>query len=301
MCRDLERRIFPADVLAGRLDFCIAQCSAVHVVRARLVWRTYANNRLAADQRRLVGYFLGFFDRGIDRLRIVAFDVAHHVPAVSFETLRGIVGVPAVDVAVDGDVVVVPECGQLAQTPGSGQGAGFVRDAFHHAAVAHEDPGAVVDDLVAGLVEFVGQQFLSHRHTDGVGDALAQRAGGRFDADGVTVFRVARGLGVHLAEALQLFDRQVIAGQVQQRVHQHGAVAVGLHEAVTVGPLRIDRVVAQVMVPQHLSDLGHAHRRAGVPGVGLLYGIHRQHANRAGDVIEFRGGYITCRSHCPAS
>ena len=237
----------------------------------------------------------------VDRFGIVTLHIGDDVPAVGFKTFGCVVGKPAVDVAVDGDVVVVPEGDQLAQTPGTGQRAGFVRDAFHHATVAHEHISVVVDDFVAGLVEFVGQQFFRHRHTHGVGDALTQRAGGGFDADGITVFGVTRCLGVHLTETLQLFHRQVVAGQVQQRVNQHGAVAVGLHETIAVCPFRIGRIVAQVMVPQHLGDFRHAHRCAGVAGVGLLYGIHRQHANRAGDVIEFWGGYITCRSHFTAS
>jgi hypothetical protein len=38
---------------------------------------------------------------------------------------------------------------QLVQLPGAGQGAGLVADAFHHAAVAHEHIGVVVDDGVA--------------------------------------------------------------------------------------------------------------------------------------------------------
>ena len=33
-----------------------------------------------------------------------------------------------------------------------------------------------------------------HRHADGVGEALAERAGGDLDAGGVAVLRVARGL-----------------------------------------------------------------------------------------------------------
>ncbi len=64
---------------------------------------------------------------------------------------------------------------------------------------------------------------------------------------GDAVLRVARRLGVQLAEVLQLLDRQVVAGQVQQRVEQHRAVAVGQHEAVAVGPVRVGRVVAQVV------------------------------------------------------
>ena len=85
-----------------------------------------------------------------------------------------------------------------------------------------------------------------------------------------------------LAERLQVLDGQRVAGQVQQRVQQHRAVAVGDHEAVAVGPLRIAGVVAQVVAPQHFGDVGHAHRHAGVAGVGFLDRVHREGADRIG-------------------
>jgi hypothetical protein len=109
-------------------------------------------------------------------------DVGDHVPAVGFEALGGVVGEPAFGVAVDGDAVVVPEGDQLTQLPGAGQGAGLVGDAFHHAAVAQEHIGVVVDDVEAGLVELVGHQLLGQGHAHGVGDALPQGAGGGLHA-----------------------------------------------------------------------------------------------------------------------
>ncbi len=115
----------------------------------------------------------------------MAVNAAHHVPAVGFEAFRGVVGEPAFNVAVDGDAVVVVERNQLAQLQGTGQGAHFVRNAFHHAAVAHEGVGVVVNDLVARTVELRRQGLLGNRHAHGVGDALAQRAGGGFNASGV--------------------------------------------------------------------------------------------------------------------
>ena len=54
---------------------------------------------------------------------------------------------------------------------------------------------------------------------------------------------------MQLAEVLEVVDRQVVAGQVQQGVDQHRAVAVGQHEAVAVGPFGVGWVVLEVMVP----------------------------------------------------
>src|SRR5256884_3642455 len=79
-------------------------------------------------------------------------------------------------------------------------------------------------------------------------------------------------------EALELLERQVVAGQVQQRVQQHRAVPVREYEAVAVDPVRIGRVVLQVPAPERLGNLGHAHRHAGVTVPGSLHGIDREEA-----------------------
>ena len=65
----------------------------------------------------------------------------------------------------------------------------------------------------------------------------------------MAVFRVAGGLGAELTELLQLLDRHVrVAGQIEQRVEQHRAVAGREHEAVAVGPLRLLGIEAENLV-----------------------------------------------------
>ena len=266
---------------------------------AGLVRRTEPDRGPAADQGRLVARLQRGLDRGLDLDGVMPVDAAHHVPAVGLEALRGVVGEPAVGVAVDADVVVVPERHQLVQAPGAGQRRGLVRDAFHQAAVAQEHPGMVVDDLELRAVEALRQQLLRQRHAHGIGQALAQRAGGGFDTGRVAELRVAGGLAVQLPEALELLDRQVVAAQVQQRVDQHRAVAVGQHETVAVEPLRVVRAVAQEVVPEHLGDVGHAHRHARVPGLCRLDGIHGQETDGVGEVAAGRRGHGRCRRRLP--
>ena len=120
--------------------------------------------------------------------------------------------------AVDRDAVVVVQRHQFGQAQSTRQRTGLVADAFHQAAIAQEHIGHVVHDVQALAtllpVEFIGQHFFGQRHTHGVGDALAQRAGGGFHARGDVYFRVARGLAVQLAELFQLVQGQVVACQV---------------------------------------------------------------------------------------
>ncbi|MCY1354613.1 hypothetical protein D9M69_409980 [compost metagenome] len=274
--RDFEGRVGPAQGSAGQGDFVVTQRCAVALFLALLVRRAEADHGLAADQGRTVAGLARGLDGGPDLVGVMAVDVADHLPAVGFEALRGVVGEPAVDFAVDGDAVVVVEGDQLVQALGAGQGADFMGNAFHHAAIAEEHVGVVVDDVVAITVELRSQGLFGDGEADGVGEALTQRAGGGFHAGGVAVFRVARGAAAQLAEVLQVLDAEVVAGQVQQRVVQHRAVAVGQHEAVAVGPLGVVRVVLQVIPPEHFGDIGHSHGGAGVAAVGFLHRIHAQ-------------------------
>ena len=91
--------------------------------------------------------------------------------------------------AVDRDAVVVVEGDQLAQAQGAGQGTGFVGDAPSiRQPSPREGVGVVIDDGVVRLVE-LGQRLFGDGEADGIGDALAERAGGGLDAGGVAVFR----------------------------------------------------------------------------------------------------------------
>jgi hypothetical protein len=152
-----------------------------------------------------------------------------------------------------------------------------VADALHQVAVAAEDEGAVVDgvETVAG-VDAGGEHALGKGHADGVGDALPEGAGGGLDADGVAVFGVARRQAVELAEVLEVVDGEGVAGEVEQAVEEHAAVAAGEHETVAVGPVGARRVVAQMLEPEDGGDIGHAHGQAGVAGVGGLDPIDRK-------------------------
>ena len=87
---------------------------------------------------------------------------------------------------------MVIETDQFAQAQSTGQGTGFVGDALHQTAVAHEHVGIVIDDIVAGLIELRRQGALGDGETDRVGQALTQRAGGGLHARRQAILRVPR-------------------------------------------------------------------------------------------------------------
>src|SRR5688572_11908180 len=93
-------------------------------------------------------------DRTIDRIAVVSVHIRNDVPAVRLEALGRVVREPAGNVAVDGDTVIVVEGDELAEAERARERTGFVRDAFHHAAVANEYVCVVIDDFEAGTIEF---------------------------------------------------------------------------------------------------------------------------------------------------
>ncbi len=153
----------------------------------------------------------------------------------------------------------------------------LMREALHQAAVARDDIGVVVDEVVA---EARRGKTLRDRHADGRREALSERAGRRLDAGRVAKFGVAGGGGAELAEILEVgFAHARIAKQVVQGVEQHGAVAGGEHETVAVGPVGAARVELHEALEEHGRDVGHAHRHAGMTGLGLFDGVHGERAD----------------------
>ena len=264
----------------------------VGAVRAAL-----ADGGLANDQGGALGGFFGLHNRVGHQLGVMAVNGTQHVPAVGDKTQRSVVNKPGRHLPVYRDAVAVVQRDQLVELPGAGQCGGFVANAFHQAAIAQKHIAVVVDHGMPVAVELLRQELFCQRHAHGVGDALAERAGGGLHPGCHAHFGVAGGLAVQLAEVFQLFHRQLVAGQVQQRVDQHRAVAVGQHEAVTVKPVRVGRVVLQVPAPQCHRHVGHAHRCTGVARVGLLDRVHRQGANRVGHVGLVRDADLFCVCH----
>ena len=213
-----------------------------------------------------------------------------NVPAVSFKTLSGVIGEPALNVTIDRNTVVIIERSQFAQLQGTRQRANFVRDAFHHAAITQERIGVVIHDIVTRTVKLRGQSTFSNCHTHRIRDALTQWASGGFYAWGIAVFWVTWSFRMQLTEVFQLGDWQVIASEVQQAINQHRAMAVRKHKAVTIGPIWIGRVVIHVIAPQDFRDISHTHRGTWMTRIGFLHSVHTECTDRIGKL--FTRGHV---------
>ncbi len=168
-----------------------------------------------------------------------------------------------------------------------------MRDAFHEIAVAADDVGVVVDDLgFAGVVDGA-EVFFSDGEADGFGEALAERAGGDFNAGGFAVLRVTGGVRAPLAELLELLERKIVAGEVQDAVLQGRRVAIGEHKAVAIGPERVGRVVLHELVEEQVGHGRAAERGAGVAVLGLFHLVDGEKTKGVdGELVDVRGGLI---------
>ena len=163
----------------------------------------------------------------------------------------------------------------------------LVRDALHQAAIAGDEPGVVVDDGMSRLVERCRERAFGKGEADGVGHALAERAGRCLHAWRMSDLGMPRCPAVPLAELPDLVEREVVPRQEQGTVEQHGGVTGRQDKAVAVLPLRIGGGVAQMPRKEHVCERGKRHRRAGVTRFRGLDRIHGECTDGIdGDLVE---------------
>lgn len=95
---------------------------------------------------------------------------------------------------INGDVVVVIDHNEAAQTKVAGNGGGLRGDALLQAPVTHKDISVVVEELIAGLVEAGSKVGLGNGKTNRVGDALTEGARGHLNT-GKVVLRMTGSAG----------------------------------------------------------------------------------------------------------
>ena len=248
--------------------------------------RAKADHRLAGDHHRLVGCLRGGECRG-DLRRVMAI-AARHGPATGGKARELIRRVRHRQLAVDRDAVVVPQHDQVLELEVASERDRLLADALHQAAVARQHIGLVVDECVA---ERSVEVALRNGEAHGIGDALPQGPRRRLDAGGMAEFRVARGLGAELAEVLDVVEAHVrIAREIEQRIHQHGAVPGRQDEAVAVRPVRVCGVEFQELREQNRCHVCGPHGQARMAGIGLLHRVHAEGADRIRHGARLFGG-----------
>src|SRR5699024_9273025 len=268
-----------------------AELRAVHGVAAGQLGDRPADDGAQTDEGRLVRDLLRLEDLGLERRDVLdvgravgaAVDPVHraHVPAVGLVTCGGVLRERDRGVALDGDLVVVPQDDEVAQLLGAGDRAGLAAYALLEVAVGGDHVGEVVERAGArgGLgVQQAALAALRHREADRGGDALAQRAGGDLDAVGEEVLGMAGGLRPPGAQLLDVLLLEAEAAEEQLDVLGQARVAGGEHETVAAEPVLIARVVAHHVLVEQVCGGGEAHGGAGVAAAHLLDGVRGEDA-----------------------
>ena len=252
----------PAVELLRATNFVLAERLAVGGGAAFLLRRAVSDATLDDDEGGTALVRLGLVQRDQQRGAVVDVSQAQHGPAVGEKARADILAKRQRGRTLDRDLVAVVNPDEVGQAQVPGDRRGLAGDPFHHVAVAANRVHAVVDDGETGAVVGRGHPAFGDRHADAVGDALAERAGGALDAGRHVILGMPRRHAVHLAEFLDVLERDggaagvvavlvdlVRARQVQERVEKHRRMANREHEAVAVRPHGIDRVEAEPIVP----------------------------------------------------
>src|SRR5262249_16788156 len=132
----------------------------------------------------------------------------------------------------------------------SGEGGGFVRDAFHHATISAQRVDVEVEKVLkAGAVITGSQPLTGNSHTDTGRDTLAERSRGGLAARSPAVFRMSWTAAIQLAESFdgvqgyRHFAKSFIVladgsdfSQMQQGIKQHRRMSDRQNEAIAVRP-----------------------------------------------------------------
>src|SRR5687767_13873534 len=95
----------------------------------------------------------------------------------------------------------------------------------------------------------------------------------------MTMFGMTCCFTAPLTEVFDFFQRQIVACEVQERINQHAAMPRAEDEAVTIVPVRVLRIVAQMTLPEGVGHRCCSHWQTRMPTVGFLHSIYRERAN----------------------
>src|SRR6185503_16556431 len=107
----------------------------------------------------------------------------------------------------------------------------------------------MIDRRQTFFVELRREVCCAHCHADAVSKSLAQWTSRDLNSGRKSVLRMTGRFRTPLAKVFQFVERQVVAGQMQQRIEQHRSMARRKQKTISIFPLRIARVVTHEASP----------------------------------------------------
>ena len=201
---------------------------------------------------------------------------AHGVPITGLKSLHLVDRIGKRERTVDRDVIFVMKHDEPVEPKMPGNRDRLLADALHEIAIGGEDIGVMIDDWPELRVQHAFGKRHPHRH----GKPLAERTRRGLHPWRMAVFGMARRARAELPEALQFCDGHAwFAGQIEQRIKQHRAMAGGQDKTIAVRPVRGGGVIFEHLGEQHGGDIGGAHRQTRMTRFRLFHRIHGERAN----------------------
>ena len=89
-----------------------------------------------------------------------------------------------------------------------------MRDALHQTTIAEKYPSVMIDNGMTIAIELRCQRLFGDRHPNRIGQTLAQRARRGLNTRRIAELGVPGRLAMQLPELLDVFDRQLVTGEV---------------------------------------------------------------------------------------
>ena len=170
----------------------------------------------------------------------------------------------------------------------AGQGRRFASHSLHEITIRAHAVHVVVEYFKIRAIEIRRQPFAGDRHAHAVSHSLTEWSSRGFHAGSDMRFGMPRSLAAQLPEAFnflhrhrELFQNLLISAyrshprEMKHGIKQHRGVSVGEHEAIAVGPDRVEWIEAHDAVPDRVDQRRQGHRRPGMSRIGLLDRVHR--------------------------
>src|SRR6185369_1773020 len=162
----------------------------------------------------------------------------------------------------------------------TGERRGFSRNALHQIAVANQRVGVMINNLVAWSVVTASEVIFRDRHSNAIGESLAQRTCGHLYPWRQSVFGMTGRSAAPFTKLFDLFEWEIIASEVEQTIEQHRSMSGGQDKTIAIRPTWIGRIMFEKPRPKHIGHWSSAHRQAGMTAVCFLHRVHRQETDR---------------------
>ncbi len=138
----------------------------------------------------------------------------------------------------------------------------------------------MINNLVVWSVIASSEISFRDRHSNAIGESLAKRTCRHLHPWRQSVFGMTGRSAAPFTKLFDLFERDIIASEVEQTIKQHRSMPGGKYKAIAIRPTWIGRIMFEEPRPKNIGHWSCAHRQTGMTAVCFLHSVHRQETDR---------------------